>query len=763
MLLAMGAMAALVAAAWFQLESTAVPAAGLARTLAFALAPALCLLLSGRRLVGLAALALVLLPATGYAFGVPVTHMRTGDVDFFGPLFARIHDGFSDFYATRVPFARGEHPYMEGVLLVAVFLFVAVPSLLLAARRPLVAGLVFVLGVGWPATIAATIPGATPLRTGAVILAAVFLVLFLTGEKRRPARTLAPAVVFSVVLVAVAVGASSSGAVAKAGVFHWQRWNYEQKVNPVGVRYVWSSSYAGISFPKKPTEVLRIKGPGADRSLYWRATTLDEYTGVGWRENLYTGRPLLTPTLQAALRDPLLPAPARNPANWTEQEVTVKGLSDTHLIAASIPVKWEPADGQAVQYATGGVVLVPAGLEQDEHYKVWSYTPEVDPAALAKLSANYPPSLARFLDIVPGSRVPAFGTPHRDALVRATLRKDPLLAEYEPMYELTRKVVGKAKSPYVAAAALETWFRDEGGFSYNEKPQQPLNGEPPLLDFVLRTKEGYCQHYAGAMALMLRMLGVPARVAAGFTSGTYDKNRSEWVVTDRNAHTWVEVYFPRFGWLPFDPTPGRGVLGVGSSTTSPAYSLQNKALLESFTALGAPSALQARLRNANAKIQGRVESGTPGADRFTADGKPVAASSGPSIPLLVVAVLGGALLLLLGAKAVRRGLRFRSRDPRHVAAACRRDLVAYLADQRVIVARSATLDDVGKFVERTYRVNAVPFVRAALAARFGPPGRVEVSARRARRELRQLERAIRRQLSWTTRIRGVLNVRSFTI
>ena len=60
------------------------------------------------------------------------------------------------------------------------------------------------------------------------------------------------------------------------------------------------------------------------------------------------------------------------------------------------------------------------------------------------------------------------------------------------------------------------------------------------------------------MALMLRMLGVPARVAAGFTSGEYDKGTGEWVVTDHNAHAWVEVWFPGFGWLPFDPTPGRG-------------------------------------------------------------------------------------------------------------------------------------------------------------------------------------------------------------
>ena len=71
------------------------------------------------------------------------------------------------------------------------------------------------------------------------------------------------------------------------------------------------------------------------------------------------------------------------------------------------------------------------------------------------------------------------------------------------------------------------------------------------------------------MALMLRMLGIPARVAAGFTSGTYEDGG--WTVTDHNAHTWVEVWFPGYGWLPFDPTPGRGSLTASYSASSRAF------------------------------------------------------------------------------------------------------------------------------------------------------------------------------------------------
>ena len=95
------------------------------------------------------------------------------------------------------------------------------------------------------------------------------------------------------------------------------------------------------------------------------------------------------------------------------------------------------------------------------------------------------------------------------------------------------------------------------GFVYDEQP--PAADGPPLVSFATRTRAGYCQHYAGAMAVMLRLLGIPARVAVGFTSGT--RKDDKWVVTDHEAHAWVEVWFAGQGWVPFDPTPGRGTFG----------------------------------------------------------------------------------------------------------------------------------------------------------------------------------------------------------
>jgi hypothetical protein len=77
------------------------------------------------------------------------------------------------------------------------------------------------------------------------------------------------------------------------------------------------------------------------------------------------------------------------------------------------------------------------------------------------------------------------------------------------------------------------------------------------MGFIQDDKRGYCQQFSGTMALMLRMAGIPARVAAGFSPGSYNKDTREYRVRDLDAHSWVEVWFTGIGWVPFDPTPQR--------------------------------------------------------------------------------------------------------------------------------------------------------------------------------------------------------------
>jgi hypothetical protein len=112
---------------------------------------------------------------------------------------------------------------------------------------------------------------------------------------------------------------------------------------------------------------------------------------------------------------------------------------------------------------------------------------------------------------------------------------------------------------------------------------------------------------------------------------------------------------------------------------------------------------------------------------------------------------------------LRARARFLGHDPRRIAQACRRDLVAFLVDQGFSFPPSATTAEVGETVERVYRVNTTPFVRAANAARFGSPEMAPDSARRARRELRALRAQLRKELSTLSRVIGALRLRSLAV
>ena len=114
-----------------------------------------------------------------------------------------------------------------------------------------------------------------------------------------------------------------------------------------------------------------------------------------------------------------------------------------------------------------------------------------------------------------------------------------------------------AKTAFQDAVALQNWLSAGGGFRYTLNAPTVIS-ESGLANFLEHTKRGYCQQFSFAMAALARLLGIPARVAIGFTSGTPVAG-NEWVVTSHDAHAWPELYFQGFGWLRFEPTPrGRG-------------------------------------------------------------------------------------------------------------------------------------------------------------------------------------------------------------
>jgi hypothetical protein len=448
--------------------------------------------------------------------------------------------------------------------------------------------------------------------------------------------------------------------------------------------------------------------------------------------------------------DPLLPRAAYNPANWTRQEVEVVALADRHLVAATQPRVIDARLLGRVEFLGGGVLRGLDELERGQRYTVHSYAPRPMPKQLAPLEAAYPKLLEPFLDLG-RNRVEPFGTPGRDARVDALFGDERYLAlwPYEGLWNEAKRLRAGARTPYGAVVAIETWLRSTGGFVYDESPPA-TDGLPALAHFVADGKRGYCQHFAGAMALMLRFLGIPARVAAGFTSGK--REDGGWTVTDHNAHAWVEVWFPRYGWLAFDPTPGRGSLAAAYSASSTGFNVGDAAEAFGSQSGGAIRGGRSELDLFLAKE--RAAERQLAAGRREEDG---GALRTVWILLALVLVGGGAIG---GSKLARRRLRYLTRDPRRLAAAARRELADYLVDQGLSVSPSATPAELHELVRHELGADARPFAATLARARFGPPQASAEAAMTVRSELRLLLRAIRHGLGRPARLRGLVALRS---
>jgi transglutaminase-like putative cysteine protease len=727
---------AVIAVDWLRLEDPRSGANRAVALVALAIAPALL----PPRWPRVAGTVVAAFGAAAVAFSLWPTRLWPDGAGFFAPLGHRFGNGFLDFYDFRLPIDPLEHPWMHMVILAALFGFTLAVALAVAARAAITSVVLFLIGAGWPATLLA---GGNELGRGAIILAGALALL--AGVGGRAGRFTAP-VAALVVLGALAL--SSSPAVAKSAFLDWQHWDfYNRPQAPVSVNYVWNTSYGALHFPKKTTVVLRIAGPHTP--LYWRATVLERFAHDRWFEHI---RPETPEELHA-----LVPAAAGDQRNWIRQDVSVEGLADDHLVGAMLPVAYNMSE--PVRPVGQNVAIVPDGLQRGERYSIYSYAPSPTPAELVRVPGTYPTALTlpgRELEVAPGIDAEPFGVTGRDAALAAQLRGR--LSPYRVLLTRARAVAGQTQSPYAAVVALETWFRTTGGFTYSETPGA-TPGLPPLVGFVTQTHTGYCQHFAGAMALMLRMLGIPARVGAGFITGTLENGT--WVVTDHDAHTWVEVWFKGYGWLPFDPTPTRGRLSQSYSASSTAFNRAAAARL--FAGI---------VRGGEVFGRGLKFSGPPPFDptlrtpRSAADvgvrglAPPPPSSRSHSLAAFVALLVAGIVAAIVLAKTARRRLRYATRDPRRIAVACSRELVDFLADQRVAVAPGATLNELAETVSTQLAVDARPFAEAAVSARFGPPAHARDAARRARDELRELKRRLRRRIFVLDRARGLLSLRS---
>jgi transglutaminase-like putative cysteine protease len=733
--------AALIATGWRQLES---PPEG--RQIAFVALLGVAVGLLPRRSLKIAGAIGALLVTIHVAFGLrPVRG-----------IFSEFANGLVDYYEVALPFVASEQERMHGVLLLAVFAFVLGASLAIARRRAVLAAAFTFAGAAWPVTLIRDAP--TAVR-GTLLLVAALILLAALRPGARPGAGQTALVGAGVVVAALI--AVSSPAVAKGGFLDWEQWEpYTRHEKPVDVSYVWDANYKGISFPTKSTTVLTIKAPA--RAPYWRATTLDVFVDDHWREDSIVIRPIEVGDRDVLSEDPLVPpaALAFQEGDWMRQEVTVRALRDDHLIGATVPIAFERG---AAEFYSPGVAHV-GRLRRGDEYEVWSYVRRPTPRQLTRSPADYPSQITSdkaFLE-TPSGFTPPFGVAGREGLMETLLNRQFGDQRYRRLYDLAVSVVGRPRNPYAAVIALEAWFRSGGNFSYDESPPAS-RGLPPLVAFATDHRRGYCQHFAGAMALMLRYLGIPARVGAGFTTGIYNKDRNEYTVSDTNAHTWVEVWFAGYGWLPFDPTPGRGRL-LSSYTFSSTF----------FDVVAATNALQGvsagalglealRSRRAEAEGGGDQPRGLDPAARAATAARDSSDRGGGSLLGLLLLVAVGLTAALWALKVVRRRLRYVTRDPRRLAGAVRLDLVDYLVDQRVPVSASATPAEVGEELDRSLGIAGYRFAEALAEARYGPDAIAAEAAARSREELRRVRRQLRQRLGTGERFRGLLSLRSLGV
>jgi hypothetical protein len=358
----------------------------------------------------------------------------------------------------------------------------------------------------------------------------------------------------------------------------------------------------------------------------------------------------------------------------------------------------------------------------------------------------------------PDMSVPVFGTANREARMNqlwAFSSANPKHAGWKKVYESVRTALDKQQlqTPYDTVIALETYFRTH--YAYDEHVVLSDTNGPPLPNWIENGTAGYCQMFSGSMAELLRLLGIPARVAEGFTSGTFDPRQKVWHVTDHDAHAWVEVYFPGYGWLPFDPTPSRG-LATRSSTSSARFALSKSTITRSADNIGVDL-------NRPASTSDRQSRHRHGEDASTRGGTlppPVRPSHHTGLLLDILLLAAGVVALLLALKQALRLWRLRAHDPRGRAVASRKDLAAYARDQRVDLGDELTHRELGDRLKVQFGVDPTAWVKAADQARFAPGPVAAASALQLRSETRRLRRDMARSLTVRERAAGAVSLRS---
>jgi transglutaminase-like putative cysteine protease len=453
---------------------------------------------------------------------------------------------------------------------------------------------------------------------------------------------------------------------------------------------------------------VQVFSVAATRPSYWRLTALDHFDGTVWSATeAYQGATgQLTGTA----------SPGATSVELT-QTYRLTGLASTWLPAAYRPVHLAGARGAGYDRSSASLISPPT-TAADTTYTVESLLPHLTPAELSRARVDpRDPGLAADLQL-PANLPPS-------------------------VVQLARQVVKGQSTPYGRALALQQFFRHN--FTYSLAPP-PDSSVPALVDFLFDTREGYCQQFAGAYAVMARVVGLPARVAVGFTPGQLGRD-GLYDVLALDAHAWPEVWLGRYGWVPFEPTVGRGEPGAEAYTGVAPEQAEPPGVTSSLaptTTVEVPStAVQAgppssgHQPSAAASPRAANGRGSP-AGGGASGGHGAGAAGGGLVPALAGAVAGSALVILLGALLLLPALRTARR--RAWARGADRVVVAFTETTEALARRGVsrrTSETFGQYARRAAprcppeaRHALAELALAAEAAVYGPrlPSAEEVAS-----------------------------------
>jgi transglutaminase-like putative cysteine protease len=577
-----------------------------------------------------------------------------------------------------------------------------------------------------------------------LVLAGCTLVLSrsLRRERWRATDALAGVVTGTVAAVLALSLLGATSVAAGSPLWDWTKWGIAGP-GDAHVGFDWMQSYLRLLKEPSDAVVLRVRSPLAS---YWRANALTAFDGDTW----FNGSSYAELTPASGPGGVAFAVPSRPPephGRLVTQSFETASTYTDHLFMGGVPRTVLLDAPEAALWATDAQALqLSRTLGPTLRYTVTAVVPQVKPADLVGRGRQYPPDVVLGATGLPFPAVsqPAGRMSEQDW--ERWVAGSPQDKQWLDLYRLNQAIVDGAVDPYRIALRIEDYLRTR--YTYSLDPPVSFM-DSPYAAFLLDTRTGYCQHFAGGMAALLRFNGVPSRVALGFTAGDKDAD-GRFAVTRKDAHAWVEAYFPGVGWVSFDPTPGRTIPLPGGSSASTGFVDPDET-----TSTAGPAAASPGPTARGADPGGA----SPGARGEPLPGSGMAAVPSGSFPWLPLgAALATVLVAWPVARLVRRAVSVRRGTYGRRLRTSLELLRAELRDRGAEVPPSLTLDETARLLRGCYGVDATATLDRAQAVLFGgrPPAAADVAAVNAlRREVRRAARAGRGRLRACLALYGV--------